>query len=308
MKTLLLIPICSLALTISLNAQFQQVTQGAGYANQVYYDIATNTSTTITHEDWDIAFGVSGFSSSVVVNEGVISSQSDPAQQIELYASSATDFTTADTSQITERIHNNEVSWEAGAFNHVAIPGDPFDLGWGSYNPATQTVNGSRVFFLLGRDGVYRKLMIESLISGVYTFRHALLDGSEEMMVTVDKTAFIGKNMAYYSFNDGVVDLEPTDWDLLFTRYTTPLPDDEGNILQYTVTGVLHNIGIGVAELSGVDPETTETPLSKDEYDETLNVIGFDWKSFDLSTFSWSIPEDLVYFVRNEEDQVWRIQ
>ncbi|MEL6275224.1 MAG: HmuY family protein, partial [Bacteroidota bacterium] len=181
MKTLLLIPICSLALTISLNAQFQQVTQGAGYANQVYYDIATNTSTAITHEDWDIAFGVSGFSSSVVVNEGVISSQSDPAQQIELYASSATDFTTADTSQITERIHNNEVSWEAGAFNHVAIPGDPFDLGWGSYNPATQTVNGSRVFFLLGRDGVYRKLMIESLISGVYTFRHALLDGSEDM-------------------------------------------------------------------------------------------------------------------------------
>jgi hypothetical protein len=39
-----------------------------------------------------------------------------------------------------------------------------------------------------------------------------------------------------------------------------------------------------------------------------IEVIGHDWKSFDLNAFMWIIPEDLVYFMRTAEDRVWKIQ
>ncbi|PHI21909.1 hypothetical protein CEQ90_01065 [Lewinellaceae bacterium SD302] len=294
--------------TTKVSAQFQQITQGPGYNQQVFFDLATSTSTAIEHEDWDIAFSVAPFSFAVFVNEGVISSQTTPALAVELYGSTATDFATADTTSITERLYNDEISWEAGAFNHLANPADPFDLGWGTYSPATQTAAGSRIFFIADRSGQYRKLEIQSLAGGTYTFRYADLDGGNEETVSLNKSDYLGKNLAYFSFDAGTQDLEPANWDLLFTRYTTPLDDGNGNILQYTVTGVLHNAEVDVAELTGVDPETVALPTATEAYSDQLDVIGYDWKTFDLGTFAWSIPEDLVYFVRDEEERVWQIQ
>jgi hypothetical protein len=293
---------------LPLLGQFTEISQGPGYHQQVFVDLDTRTTTAIDLTDWEIAFGVEGFSSAIFINEGVVSSQAGSPPQVELYASSATDFATADTTAITERIYNDEASWAAGALNHVATPGDPFDLGWGRYSPATQTVTGSRVFFLRGRDRVWRKLFIESLAGGVYTFRYAKADGSEEQAVTIDKADFPGKTLAYFSFSEGVRDLEPATWDLTFTRYTTPLPDGEGNLLDYTLTGVLHNAGVRVAELSGVDPATVAVPEDLAAYSDTLDVIGHDWKAFDLNTFTWRIPTDLVYFVRRADGQTFRLQ
>jgi hypothetical protein len=299
---------CLVLTGLPLLGQFAEISQGPGYSQQVFVDLDTRTTTAIDLTDWDIAFGVAGFSSAIFVNEGVVSSQTDSPPQVELYASSATDFATADTTAITERIYNDEASWAAGALNHVATPGDPFDLGWGSYSPATQTVTGSRIFFLRGRDQVWRKLFIESLAGGVYTFHYANADGSEEQTTTVDKADFSGKTLAYFSFSAGVRDLEPATWDLTFTRYTTPLPDGEGNLLDYTLTGVLHNTGVRVAELSGVDPATVAVPTDLTAYNDTLDAIGYDWKEFDLNTFTWNIPDDLVYFVRRADGRTFRLQ
>ncbi|MEL7220910.1 MAG: T9SS type A sorting domain-containing protein, partial [Bacteroidota bacterium] len=222
--------------------------------------------------------------------------------------SSSTDFATATEDDITDRLHNDEVSWGSGAFNLIANPADPFDLGWGTYSTATQTVEGDKVFFIRGRDGVFRKLVIESLASGVYTFRIALADGSQEEMVTIVKDDFPGKSLAYYSFTDGVVDLEPDTWDLLFTRYTTPLDNGEGGILEYTVTGILHNDGITVADLSDVaDPATEPIPNTDGSYNSRLDEIGYDWKDLDFSTFTWIVPQDRVFFVRRADGTVFRL-
>lgn len=286
------------------NAQLQQVAQGSGYADQVFVDIANNTQQTIAHNDWDIAFGVAPFSSAVILNEG----GSISGGTLQLFASDATDFATADTTQITQQIYNNEISWTAGAFNHVATPGDPFDQGWGNYNPATHGVDGSRIFFLVDREGIYHKLMIESLSNNTYTLRHALLNGSEEESISINKNEFAGKSLAYYSFAQGVLDLEPENWQLFFTRYTTPLDAGDGQIVEYNVTGVLQNNGIRVAELSGVDPVNVEVPTDDALYSDTLTTIGYDWKSFDLGTFTWSISEDRVYFVRDAEDHIYRVR
>lgn len=304
-----------LALTLSffilafsgLMAQFVQVAQGAGYAESIYFDLATRNATAVSHTSWDIAFNVAGRSSGILVNEGIASSRTTPLRHVELYASTSTDFSTADTTMITDRIHNGESSWDDGAFNQPATVGDPFDLGWGSYSPSTQAVLGSRVFYVVTRDGIYHKVLIESLAGGAYTFIHSVEGSAETETVTINKADFTGKTLAYFSFEDGVLDLEPTSWDLLFTRYITPLPDDDGNILDYTVTGVIQNKGVTVAEVSGIDPQSAVAPSNKDAYSDTLTTIGFDWKSFDLDLFTWSIPDDLVYFVETP-DSIYRMQ
>ncbi len=306
-KTILFLLLFGL-LGVAARAQFQQVSQGQGYANSVFYDLKTEVSTVVSLTDWDIAFGVDGFSSAVFLNEGVASSQAAPPPQLELYVSSATDFASADTADITDRIYNQNLSWDAGAFNSVATPGDPFDLGWGSYSPATQTVLGTRIFFLLGRDSVMRKMEILSLISGSYTFRYATLDGSEADTVTISKDSFSGKTLAFFSFENGILDLEPDSWDLWFTRYVTPLDDGEGNILDYTVTGVLQREGTRIAQLDGVDPETVAVPTVDEAYSDSMDVVGYDWKEFSLTTFTWSIPKDRVYFVRRPNDDVFRVE
>lgn len=281
-----------------LIAQFHQIEQGPGYASAVYLDLADRSTTEVPHTAWDIAFTVSGRGTGILINEGVLSSQATPAAGVELYLSTAQNFETADTNERGNRLYNEETSWEAGAFNAAATPGEPLDLGWGSYDPATQTVVGSRTFLIKTRDGWYHKVLVESLAANVYTFIHSSVEGSSPDTVLVDKAEFGGKTLAYFSFADGLLDLEPADWDLLFTRYVTPLPDGQGDTLDYTVTGVLQNQGVSVARLAGVDPLNVEAPTNAGAYSDTLDVIGYDWKDFDLDNFAWTIPEDLVYFVQ----------
>jgi hypothetical protein len=290
----------------STNAQVELLSLGPGYQNAVFYSLEDGSTQTYGYADWDIAFGVSGQSLAVCYNEGA----AGDLGEIELYLAQDSDFATADTIGM-QRIYNNELSWSAGAFNHVGNAADPFDFGWGTYNMVTHQVNGSRVFLIKLRSGTYKKLEIRSLISGVYTFRHADLDGSNEIEQTVDKSNFSGQTMAYYSFAaDTVLDLEPEQWDILFTRYYTPLPlnDGSGDTLQYLVTGALTNVGIEVAQADGVDPDNVDFNDYTDQFSSELTVIGSDWKFFDLNTFQWSIPTDRVYFLKNTAGEVWQVQ
>ncbi len=304
MKHIYLFTLFSFLLT-SVQAQFEQISTGAGYAEMAFYDIQTGTVTKHPHTVWDIAFAVGAQDLGVFVNEGVASAEG--ATEVELYATIANTFEEADTVGMT-RIYNNEVSWSAGAFNHMKVAGDPFDFGWGNYDVITHQVNGSRVFVLKLRNGAFKKLEIQSLVGGVYTFRYADLDGSNETTKMVDKANFAGKTLAYFSFEtETVLDLEPENWDLLFTRYTTPLATED-TFIEYIVTGTLTNKGVEVAQADGVDPATVSHEDFEEVYSDTLTIIGHDWKAFDLNIFQWSIPQDRVYFVKNAAGEIWKVQ
>src|SRR5690606_17076015 len=103
---------------------------------------------------------------------------------------------------------------------------------------------GSKVFLLKLRDDSWKKINITSLISGTMTFEISDFDGSNRSIKSFSKSEFAGNTLAYYSFDsDSFLDLEPASWDLLFTRYSTPL-DNGGEELNYQVTGTLTNSGI----------------------------------------------------------------
>jgi len=294
--------------TLSSNAQIEQVSLGPGYAQTVFYTLSTDTSISYAHTDWDIAFAVTNREASVFVNEAVASSRSAPLPEVELYLATAADFASVDTTGMT-RIYNPEISWAAGAFNIVNDESNPFDLGWGLYNSTSNTVNTLRYFVLKLRSGVYKKLEIQSLAGGVYTFRHADMDGSNEVSQTVDKANYPGKSLAYYSVEqDTLMDLEPAKWDMMFTRYYTPLDDGNGGLLDYMVTGVLTNVGVEVAQADGIDPMNVNYMDYDTSYSSMLTTIGHDWKEFDLNSFQWTLPSDRVYFVKNADNELYKIQ
>jgi len=303
----------NMMLTLSLGAQqdpvIEVLSMGANYDTPFFYSIESGDTTTFKHSDWEIAFAVTAQSDlGVFVNEGVSSAGEE--RESALIVTGATDFASVDTAGMT-RVYNNENSWEAGAFNHVRNPAEPFDFGWGNYDPATNQVNGTRVFVIQLRSGAYKKLKITSLDGGIYTFQYADLDGSNEVTQIVDKANFATKTLAYYSFaSEQVLDLEPADWDILFTRYSEVLPlnDGSGESIDYYVSGALINRGVEVAQADGVDPQTVDLENFSAQFTDTLTVIGHDWKDFNLTTFQWSLPMDRVYFVKNEEQEVWKLQ
>lgn len=290
----------------AVNGQIDQVSHGPGYAYHTYYDIASGESQERRVDEWDIAFTIPGRALGILINEGVASSAG--ATSVAVYYKEGLTYDNPDTAGIV-RLYNDETNWDNGAFNSVKTPGNPFDFGWGTYNPSNHVVSGERAFILKLRNGSYKKFIVDNYTSNVYTIKYADLDGSNEVVSTIDKSDFTGKSMAYYSFVTGqAVDLESTPWDLLFTRYIVPLEDGTGGILQYNVTGTLSNIGIEIARVTGVDPSTVSyEPYVSDLVSDNVR-IGHDWKSFDLGSFAWVIPSDLVYFVKRNNNELWKIQ
>lgn len=295
----------TLFLVLNLMAQ-DVISVEAGYSVQTFYSIESGETTQADPLSWDIAFSLGEQDAGVFVNEAVALSFGTPFPQVELYLASNLDYENPDTSGM-ERIYNNEVSWSEGAFNHVKDEGDQTDTGWGTFDISDFSISASRFFVIKLRNGEYKKLEIQSLILGVYTFRYANLDGSNESVQTIDKADYDGETLAYFSIeNEEEVDIEPEEWDLLFTRYSTTLDSGPDGIINYIVTGVLSNQGVEVIELNDVeDPSAVDYTDHEDLFSDSLTIIGHDWKIFDF-TDGWIIPTDRLYFAKSNE-KVWRI-
>jgi hypothetical protein len=293
--------------SLSLAAQFSQLSYGSGYQNQVFYDLETRETQKVSHDAYDIYVSTGPGSAAIYVNEGVNRSMSNPQAELELYVTASTDFTDVDTANM-QRIHNDEEVLGQGAFNVVGDSGAPFDLGWGKYKPNNNIVEGEVIYVIRLRDGSYHKIYVESLISGEYTIQTAPLGSTDSNEIRVSKSDFSGP-YAFISLSDGTThDFASGSWDLWFTRYTTPLDDGTGNILQYVVTGVLLHPDLEAVKADGVDPETADWADYISDLTNQPNAIGHDWKDIDLGTFTWEVFDDLVYFIETPDNEIWQLQ
>ena len=111
---------------------------------------------------------------------------------------------------------------------------------------------------------------------------------------------------AFFSFGNGAATASPANWDLLFARYYSGL-DAGGEITQYLVTGVLSGPGIEIAQANNINPITVDYQLYLDSMETRLDVIGHDWKYFDLGEFSWVIDLQRAYFVKQPDQHLWKL-
>ena len=290
-----------LTASVMMAQTIDTVSCGAGISKQVYYSLLNGIQASEDNDDWDIAFQTSSqFSVSIMIN---------PATETELYLYNGdtsdwnADWTGLDSTWLatnTSRLYNSDTSWEHGAFaRYQNFP----NYTWGMYNFTTHQVWGHKIFVIKLSNGVYQKVWIESLISGVYTFRHASLDNMMDMQHQVKQSDYAGKNFAYYSLQQHkAVDKEPmsTDWDLYFGKFTGYVPTP------YPVTGVLHSLQTMSSKAYPVD-DSTYGNWQAHELDSSMNIIGHDWKTFNMGTFQYDIADSTVYFVRTQHNDVFKL-
>lgn len=266
----------------------------AAYANQVWYSLANGEQLSAPKSEWDLAFAVSGQGANILINSAI-------GTKLWVYPDAdVSGWSSLDTSGITAwaMLYNSDTSWNLGAFNQNKST-NPYDLGWGIYDPITHFVNGDSLFVIKLSNNSYQKLWIEKLASGTYTFRYANLDGSNETPATLVKSNYSGKNFGYYSIqNNASVDREPlsSDWDLLFTQYTAFIPN------AYGVTGVLSNNAVTIAEARPVD--ISEASHGDYTFSTPINTIGYDWKTYGGG---WTIEDSTTYFVKDITGNIWKL-
>ena len=283
---------------LGLNAQTTDtVSTGAGYANSVYYNLDNNEVHSAEAGNWDIAFTVSGMGSTIRTNGGF---------GVELYNYPNGDTShgsSVDTSGMSswKKYYNSDSLWSKGAFSQTA---DGMDMGWGNYSMITHYVTADSLFVIKLPDGEYKKFWIDRLASGVYYFKYADLDGTNEVLDTVAKADYVNKSFGYYSIQNGTeVDREPDkdSWDMVFTKYGQSITPS----YYMGVSGVLTNEGVSVNKVEGVhslDADTLTTPFSS-----SMTSIGYDWKKLDYSTYQYSAVDSLTYFVKSKVGDLWKV-
>ncbi len=299
MKKQLLTLVTVLAASVASFAQTvinDSVTLGSGYANQVWYSLKNDEQGMQPKNNWDIAFNLKDITAPLMINS---------ASGVMLWGypkATAAGWTgSVDTTGLSTWMarYNSDTSWSLGAMGNYADPNNGFDLDWGIYDLGTHQILADSFYIIKTVNGAYKKLMIQSLISGTFSFKYADLDGSNEQTATVKKADYAGKNYVYYSLqNSTVADREPlsANWDLTFTQYTGFVP------IAYTVTGVLHNRDVTVAQVGGLGDKNTYTSYGAHAFESAINVIGYDWKNN-----AGVVKDSLVYFVQTAEGAVWKV-
>jgi len=289
--------------------EYDQISIGSEYADQTYYSLKHGTIQSNDYRVWDIAFSTQGSDDAgIFINEAA---HINANSQLELYhvPNASYDQTIVLDTASWRRLYNPDVNWQTGAFNTIASDTNPLDYGWGVYDPNTMVITGSEVYVIRLRNGIYKKLFIQTL-TDEYKFKYANLNGSDEKLNSIIKTENGGKVLSHFSLeNNTVVNIEPDSWDLIFTRYMDYVSLGNGNdeYLDYVITGVLSGVDVQVAQADGVIPSDAEEGDYLNLYTPLVDEIGYDWKSFNLSLFQYSILDDRVYFVKNNDNDICKI-
>ena len=296
MKAKITFILISVLCLINLKAQeYVGLSMGPSYAYDIYYSLTDGITASPERTNWELAFSTNPYNNNIRINSG---------NNVKLYE------VTSDINEwenITElssnsmQLRNSNVDWSFGAF--VVNTSDGLNYGWGDYNTETNIIEGSRIYIITYGTNT-KKMIINSLDSGVYNIIISNLDGSSQEDVSIDVTPFSNKKFIYYSLQSGeIIDREPNSnqWDFLFTKYEEDLNNDIANPLEYEqayfVTGVLTN-GNLIAQYEG----STEDNSNITDLDTTrnINAIGYDWKEY---SGSFVMVSDRSYYIADQNEQ-----
>lgn len=289
------------------------VTLNPGYTHDVFYDLFDGDKTSHVANDWHIAFQTTKFGETDF-NASIRASHINGKVQVySLHQKASTKFgslSASDTVGLTDpnmQLVNDNTSWGAGAFS--ANGGSTqFDFGWGEYDMNTHNLVGDSLYLVVVNSMPYQLWIQEYKSTGNvgYRFRVAKFDGTGDVTDTLNVVApYNDRLFAYYDITTGqFVDREPSrsNWDILFTRYQNGVVFGQvpGQVQSYT--GVLSNLDVEVAEIVGVDPNTLTTSNFSNQLgglSAEVNVIGDDWKTFNMSTFMYELDTMTSYIVKS---------
>lgn len=154
-----------------------------------------------------------------------------------------------------------------------------------------------------------KKIVFEKLENNIYYIHYANLDNSDEQFFQVPKNA--SANFVLFSFNDGgnLNTQQPNKdlWDLLITKYSTILYDNNNTPTPYPVRGVLINNGVSVAR-------DTVTPFNSITYENIRaytfstkqDAIGYNWKKY--SNGNYLLIDNCSYIIHDRNNDYYKLR
>ncbi|MBL7817522.1 MAG: T9SS type A sorting domain-containing protein [Saprospiraceae bacterium] len=295
-----IITILIVLFSFSLAAQqIDTLSIGAGYTQQVWYNVATGAKTQAPALNWDVAFSMRArVDAAIWVNPNATLYRA-------IAPASAWATVNVDTTTLTPQ-YGVDSTWSMGAFNRTGD--NNLNYGWGSYNPVTHNVVGDSIYIIKNLAGKWQKILIDKMpLDTSFIFKYANLDGTNEKIVEIRKTQYTNRLMSYYSLvNHTILDREPAikEWDLTAFRYYGLVSDNTGYFQDYPLTGILQNPNVTIAK--AVKRDTANDSYSGLTFSNRVNVIGADWKVFDLST-GWKVADSTVYFIKSQNGKIYKI-
>lgn len=316
LKALLFTGVIAFASTVAMAQSWvvDSVEMGSGYANDVFYSLKNGAAGTASNTNWHIAFQTTP--QGPYGHVSIFANHTHGVDVYSLHLGAAANFATlsaADTIGKTGSAHqlfNSDSSWNFGALNKMNNPANAFDYSWGFYDQQTHKVVGDSLYLLMINDGTTTtayKLWVKEYVSTPidsihWLFRIANFDGSEDTTLKIYRSPnFTDRLFAYYDVvNQTVLDREPSRsaWDILFTRYKEYIPGAPGSPY-YSVTGVLSNFDVTVAEKVNMGPDDTVGFVSY-PYSDIIGTIGSDWKTFNMTTFQYELEDSTYYFIKTK--------
>jgi hypothetical protein len=294
----------------SFNAIGQSVNDSTSmntlYTNQVFYSLDNGEVANINNNDWEIGFSASGngaAGSAIILNEATTS--------LWAYPGDTSQWSTFDTTGYVswEQLLNTDTSWTNGAFNVYRGATGAFDMGWGVLNPMNNFwIFGDSLYLLKLSDNSFKKLWIISLKTGVWAYKYANADGSNEQTFTITKSNYPNRNFVYHSMiSHQIIDREPdnTTWDLMFTKHTDYV-NPPGTYV--SVTSVFNNRNVWSAKAHEVNYAAASIATNpQTTFNQNINNIGREWKKYSSST-GWVIYDSIAYFIYdNDSSNFYRV-
>ncbi|MBV6483842.1 MAG: hypothetical protein KFKLKKLM_00300 [Flavobacteriales bacterium] len=308
MKNLIITAFIISTFLISIKAQpiSDSTSMQASYTNQVFYSLDNGEISNLDNNNWSIAFSVSGTGaagSAILLNEAT--------STLWAYPGDKNQWSSFDTSNFNswKRLLNTDTTWTNGAFNVYRGAAGTFDMGWGILNPSNNFWTfGDSLYLIKLSDDSYRKLWIVSLKSGLWEFKYANVDGSNEQVITFNKSTYPNRNFVYFDMiNNQLIDREPNNnsWDLTFVKHTD-FVSPPGTYV--SVSSVFNNKNVWSAkahEANYAAALISTTPQTA--FNQRIDNIGREWKKFSSAT-GWVVYDSIAYFVYdNDSTQFYRI-
>ncbi|MBL7754656.1 MAG: T9SS type A sorting domain-containing protein [Chitinophagaceae bacterium] len=280
------------------------------YANDVFYSLKNDEIRTEASKNWHLAFSLSIADSAAVWANHNGGTSFVRVFNIHKDSSQWNTVTLGDTAS-ADLVFNNDQGWFQGAFN--AIPSaDPFNYGWGKYDPTSHNIIGDSLF-IVRANGVYYRVFIQQLESMImkWTFKVGDFSGNETTH-TISKTPdYTNRLFAYFDLAAAVdSNREPdiNNWDILFTRYTTNAPGS-GSGTWNNVVGVLKNKGVNITRVpvTHVDTAFLNNASYYGNWNPAISAIGYDWKTFVFPN-AWEIADSNSYFIEDKSGNFWQMQ
>ena len=280
----------------SLGVQSQIFAMGENYANQLWFDFATQKTETNAFGIWHMGFSCDPSQPRVSINGGISASFG-----VARFAGSSFGKITADSiKKVQWHFDNPNGDPDSSAFPQAFVKnGTQWEV-----NDYTYVIDlGDKI-----KDSTrYVQLKFNGCKPGQsYDFEYKNLEPNgflRKQTITVNRD----KNFVYYQFlAHRIVDNEPFNndqWDILFTTYKESVPDANGVPYPYVIRGVLINSKkVSVAQLDKVDFNAIDKAYaSAVVYGKKQDEIGYDWKQYDQTAERYTMVPNRVYLIKTTD-------